>query len=643
MVSMLKSKIEGNIQAPDFPPDLEWLNVNRPIRIEELRGKIVLLGFWTYCCVNCMHALNDLRRLEEKYGRELVIIGVHSAKFTMERNTGNIRQAVMRYGVNHPVVNDYRMEIFNSYDVRTWPTLVLIDPQGIIVSCLSGEGTYDELDQSIAGIRDKFEMRNEIDHFPIEIKLEMNLVSPGFLSFPGKVLADEKTNQLFISDSSHNRVVIFSLDEGILKHIIGKGEMGAEDGDFESASFNHPQGLAFDGERLFVADTNNHLIREINLVSDRVSTLAGTGSKAVFPYSSGHARQVPLNSPWDLVIVDEDLFIAMAGTNQIWKMELRTNIISVHAGTGQLARIDGPLGHAAMAQPSGITADGKKLYFADSEVSSIRCVELVKGGIVETIAGGDLFDYGDTDAAGQDARLQHPLGIDYRNNCLYVADTYNNKIKCVDIRERFSKTFAGTGQTGFRDGNGNEAQFNEPGGVSIVGEKIFVADTNNHAIRKVDISTGNVETVKLKGTEGIPGNMVQTNSHTRFTGETVQLHAQSVEPGDVELNILLEFPEGYRLKEEAPSALKVTTLDPGVVNFDYNSEVVFQNIQLPLKVKAWTNEGETVLQIDLMIYYCREAEVSLCMFRETKILLLVNVQKGAETTELKACYRVPPI
>jgi DNA-binding beta-propeller fold protein YncE len=638
---MLNPTIEGRISAPDFPPDLDWLNVKKPISIEELRGKVVILGFWTYCCINCLHVLNDLRKLEEKFGSELVVIGIHSAKFTTERNTGNIRQAVMRYEIGHPVVNDYRMEIFNSYNIREWPTIVLVDPEGNIVSQLSGGEVYDVLNDSIVDILEKFEVINEVDHLPIELMLEKEPVLPGFLAFPGKVIADEKTNQLFIADTSHNRVVVLSLKDGTLKYIIGKGVKGSEDGELNNATFNHPQGLAFDGKRLFVADTDNHLIREVDLLQGKVSTLAGTGQKSSFPYKSGHARQVPISSPWDLVLAGKDLYIAMAGTHQIWRLELKTRIISPFAGSGQIARTDGPRNHSALAQPSGITSDGKKLYLADSEVSSIRSVGLEKNGKVETIVGGDLFDYGDTDAKGQEARLQHPLGIAYHKNYLYVADTYNNKIKRVDIREQFCETYAGTGEAGFSDGD--SASFNEPGGLSIANGKIYIADTNNHAIRIVDIKTKMVETLNIKGIEMIPGIDTAANPHRRFNGETVQLHAQFVEPGESNLNICLEFPEGYRLKNESPLSLKIMSLAPEVISIEKGSEVVFQNVHFPRDIKVQTREGETVLQLDLAVYYCRDGETSLCMFREVKILLLVNVREGVETRDLKVCYRVPPV
>jgi len=123
-----------------LPTDLVWLNTAKPLRLEELRGKFVLLDFWTYCCINCMHVIPELKRLEKGYPTELVVIGVHSAKFSNERLTDNIRQAILRYEIGHPVVNDKEMQIWRSYAVRSWPTLVLVDPEGYVIGAYSGEG-----------------------------------------------------------------------------------------------------------------------------------------------------------------------------------------------------------------------------------------------------------------------------------------------------------------------------------------------------------------------------------------------------------------------------------------------------------------------------------------------------------------------
>jgi thiol-disulfide isomerase/thioredoxin len=403
------SEYDGKVNAPDFPPGVEWLNTDRPLSLRDLRGKVVLLDFWTYCCINCMHIIPDLKKLEEKYAKELVVIGVHSAKFPGERETENIRQAILRYEIEHPVINDSAMEIWQQYAVRAWPTLMLIDPDGKVIGYKTGEGVYEPFDQLISKVIGEFDAKGKINRSPLDLKLERHKTPASMLAFPGKVLADEKSGKLFIADSNHNRVVVLSLKDYSVIDVIGTGEMGMSDGSFESATFNHPQGMAFDGKALYVADTENHAIRRVDFDGRSVRTIAGTGKQADrIEQFGGQGRSVALNSPWDLVLHSGTLYIAMAGPHQLWRMNPETGGIVPYAGTGREARIDGPLDESALAQPSGLTTDGKKLYFADSEVSAIRSADLDPKGYVETIVGQGLFDFGDKDGRGDEVRLQHP-------------------------------------------------------------------------------------------------------------------------------------------------------------------------------------------------------------------------------------------
>ena len=491
----------GTVNAPEFPAGLDWLNTAQPLAIKELRGKIVLLDFWTYCCINCMHVLPDLLRLERKYRDELVVIGVHAAKFAAERETANIREAILRYEIEHPVVNDHQMRVWQEYATRAWPTLVLIDPRGKVTGSHSGEGVFETFDSVIGEMVAYFDREGLLDRRPMHFALERDKHDPKALSFPGKVLADEEEQSLFIADTNHNRILVAALDDGQILDVIGGGEAGFVDGTFEEARLQHPQGMARDGDYLYIADTENHAIRRADLARRRVITIAGNGSQSRdFDSRPSPAKGRALNSPWDLELVHGVLFIAMAGSHQIWGLDLQDGIIAGHAGSGGENHVDGPLLQAALAQPSGLTTDGDVLFFADSEISSIRTADLdPRGGNVRTIVGEGLFDYGDVDGVGEEVRLQHPLGVVYADGMLYVADTYNNKIKRLQPLARSSATFAGSGEAGLLDGPGVVARFHEAGGVSAAGGKLYVADTNNHAIRVVELATRKVSTLALKG------------------------------------------------------------------------------------------------------------------------------------------------
>ncbi|MDF5714056.1 MAG: thioredoxin-like domain-containing protein [Rhizonema sp. NSF051] len=492
--------LNARVRAPELPQDFPWLNTDTPLSLKQLKGRVIILDFWTYCCINCLHILPDLKYLEQKYKDSLTIIGVHSAKFDNEKETENIRQAILRYDIEHPILVDKGFEVWQQYAVRAWPTLVVIDPKSYVISSLAGEGHCHVLDELIQQLIHQHRQQGTINFQELNYSLEKQrqpLITP--LAFPSKVLAVKE--RLFIADSGHHRLIISNL-EGEIIHLIGTGKSGLIDGNFQEAQFFTPQGMAFDEENeiLYVADTDNHVLRRVDLMHQVVETIAGTGkqSRNVHPHS-GCGQQTALSSPWDLQKLGNTLLIAMAGSHQIWQMELESSIIRTYAGIGAEACIDGALSESAFAQPSGITTDGKELYIADSEVSSIRGVTLVEPQQVRTVCGsGDLFGFDDVDGQGDDVRLQHCLGVEYAQNYLWVADTYNHKIKRVDPHTGDCQTVLGS-SAGLQDGKAKNSRFCEPSGLSIINSHLYIADTNNHAIRHVNLDTLSVTTLKFPG------------------------------------------------------------------------------------------------------------------------------------------------
>lgn len=487
----------GRTRAPEFPT-VEWLNTDKPISIKDLKGQVVLLDFWTYCCINCMHIFPDLHYLEKKYhDQPLVVIGVHSGKFSQEKDARNIRQAILRHNIAHPVAVDSEYEIWNAYGVHAWPTLVVIDPEGYVLGGVSGEGHRDTLDKVIADQLKKGKENGTLAP-PLTFRRERESFKSGVLEFPGKVLADAKGRRLFIADTNHHRVLACDLD-GEVQHIIGTGAIGPKDGPFDQAQFHQPQGLALapDGNTLYIADTENHAVRAANLQDRTVATIAGTGRQAHDFNPDGPAAQVDLSSPWDLALVGPRLFIASAGTHQIWVMDLEAKRVKVHAGTGRETRTDGPNAAAAFAQPSGLATDGNVLYVADSEISTIRIVEAQPDGRTSTLAGsGGLFDFGRQDAAGESARFQHPLGVALHGEELFVADTFNHLIRRIDLKTRQVTTWLGTGQPD--PGTPDRIGLYEPGGLSIAGNTLYVADTNHHRILAADLTTKQARPLEVR-------------------------------------------------------------------------------------------------------------------------------------------------
>ncbi len=613
----------GKVNAPDFPEGLEWLNTDHPVSLKDLRGKVVLLDFWTFCCINCMHVFPDLKKLEAKYPNELVVIGVHSAKFTTEQGTENIREAILRYGLEHPVINDKDFEVWNSYGVHAWPTFVIIDPDGKIVGQHSGEGIYDLFDQVISGVVKEFEPKGKINRAPLHFALEKTRAPESYLSYPGKIAVDSAQKRLFITDSNHNRVVIVSIPDGNVVEIIGQGDAGLKDGKFEEAQFNKPQGIVVDGDAVYVADTENHAIRKIDLSARTVTTVVGNGKQAMQFNIAGKGKSVALNSPWDLLIHDGKLYIAMAGPHQVWTVDLKTLEAKPYAGSGREDIVDGPLRDAAFAQPSGITTDGVMLYTADSEVSGVRAVPFETGDSVHTIVGKGLFDFGDIDGVGDDVRLQHPIGILYHDGALYVADTYNNKIKKIDPKTRKAETLIGTGKAGMDDGDARRASLNEPNGIVFASGKFYITDTNNHLIRVFDPVSKRVSTLQLKNTTKL---VAAGKKNGGFKGELVQIPEQTVGAGSGLIDVTVKIPEGYKINAEAPFYIGFSSADSGVVRLI--SKVHEQNIQnpkFPLSIPATFGIGKTNVDVNLVVYYCAEGKESLCLIKQLHLSVPVQV------------------
>ncbi len=438
-----------------------------------------------------MHILPQLRELECRFGDALLVIGVHAGKFPAERITANIRQAVMRLEIDHPVVNDRQFRIWQSHAVRAWPTIVLIDPFGRQVGARPGEVSADFLTPILENVLRRAEEAGPLERRPLPLRPERQMGPDRALAFPAGMLAAED-GHLFIADTNHHRVIWARVEEdgrrAEVLAVIGSGEAGLRDGDFHRAAFRRPHGLARAGDQLFVADTDNHAVRRVDLSARTVHTIAGTGEQAGFRAGGGPARRTALNSPWGLTVHAGALFIAMAGAHQIWRLELATEELHPFAGSGAEGLVDGPAESAALAQPSAIIGGGQTLYFVDAESSAVRWLD-PESGRVGTLAGTGLFDFGDQDGVGEEARLQHPQGIAWHAGRLYVADTYNNTVRLVDLGTRRVETLRPTQEEGLY----------EPGGISSAGGRLYIADTNHHRICTMDLSGGRLEPLEIAG------------------------------------------------------------------------------------------------------------------------------------------------
>ncbi|WP_328554468.1 thioredoxin-like domain-containing protein [Streptomyces sp. NBC_00358] len=502
----------ARVRAPELIGKGGWLNTgDEQYTLADLRGRIVLLDFWTFCCINCLHVLDELRELEEKHRDTVVIIGVHSPKFAHEAEHQAVVDAVERYGVEHPVLDDPELATWKQYAVRAWPTLVVIDPEGYVVAQHAGEGHAHAIERLVAELEAEHAAKGTLrrgDGPYVAPEPE-----PTVLRFPGKALALPNGN-LLVSDTTRHQLVELAEDAETVVRRIGSGVRGFVDGGANAAGFSEPQGLALlDEGAVVVADTVNHALRRVDLATGAVSTLAGTGRQwwQGSP-TSGPAREVDLSSPWDVALFGGKVWIAMAGVHQLWAYDPAAETVGVTAGTTNEGLVDGPGPEAWFAQPSGLAAAGDRLWLADSETSALRWVD--RDGTVHTAVGAGLFDFGHRDGAAEQALLQHPLGVTaLPDGSVAVSDTYNHALRRYDPSTGEVTTLA--------------TDLREPSDAVLVGDDIVVVESARHRLTRLRL----------------PEDAVRVESVSHRT----RREATEVAPGAVRLDVVFQAPAGQKL------------------------------------------------------------------------------------------------
>ncbi len=503
----------------------------------DLRGKIAILDFWTFCCVNCLHVLDELRPLEEKYADVLITIGVHSPKFEHEKDPDAVAAAVERYGVAHPVLDDPSMRMWQEYAAKAWPTLTVIDPEGYVVATMAGEGHAEGLARLIDQLVAEHEARGTLRRgraLPVPAN-----EPPTALRFPGKAAVLEGGTFL-VTDSAHHSLVEVAADGETLMRRIGSGTRGRSDGKPDTAQFSEPGGVCvlpprvaeLAGYDVVVADTVNHLLRGVRLDTGEVQTVAGTGRqwRGTVDFDTHDALAVDLSSPWDVAYFDGRVIVAMAGIHQLWCFDPVTRTAGVYAGTTVEALRDGPLHEVWMAQPSGLSAapDGTKLWIADSESSALRWIA---NGEMHTAVGQGLFDFGHVDGVAAEALLQHPLGVlALADGSVLVADTYNGAVRRFDPDAGLVSTVA----TGLA----------EPSDLVVThGGDVVVVESAAHRLRFLD-----------------PGSPAMVDGRRHRT----ERPATDLAPGAVTLDVIFSPAPGQKLDDSfgAPTRLEVSASPP---------------------------------------------------------------------------------
>ncbi len=465
--------MDSRTPAPEFPAGLDWVNVSEAPMLAGLRGRVILLWFWSYDNVHCWNLLPDLTFLENRYHDGLTVIGVHTPKYPHQRDSGAVLKAVNRLQIRHPVANDPDHALWRQYAIDAWPSAVLIDAEGLVTAVVPGEGRRQDLDERISRLLDEAAERDLREY---EAAVPASRPEPRMpLLFPGKLLATPSL--LYVADSGHHRVLECNHEGRILRQF-GSSDPGYWDGRNEECGLRDPQGLALRDDFLYVADRGNHAVRRVRLYGGDVETVLGTGEQGHLRPHDAVALETPIGNPGGLAIIADKLYITSISQNQIWQLDLARGRVDVLAGTGKLGLQDGLSLEASFAQPSGITPSGLQLLVADAASSAIRLVRL-SDGRVTTLVGSGLYEYGDAPGTRETARLQNPLDIamDPRG-ILFIADTYNGKIKALSLKSGAVRSL----NLNYR--------LVEPGGLSIAAGALWVANTNVHEVVRIDLASG---------------------------------------------------------------------------------------------------------------------------------------------------------
>jgi thiol-disulfide isomerase/thioredoxin len=467
--------MSGEIYVNELPGELKWVNTEDRVRLVDLRGKAVLLNFWTGSSVACEQQAQDLRQLEAKFHDGLVILGIHTPKHPAEAEDDLVLKTANRWHVRHPVANDREWILWRQMGIEVWPSVALLDHESRLIAIYPGEGRRAELEERIQQVLDKAAEadRRSYDAAPVAVKAEPR--TP--LRFPTRIIAS--ASHLYVADTGYNRVLELGFD-GRISRQFGSGNPGHWDARGTEAGFRNPVGLSVWKEQLFVADTGNHSIRRIRLNSGDVETLAGNGS-CDRPVSAEIAqpRTTPMASPLDLAVLNDRLYIAMAGAHQIWQLDLGRGSMSLVVGNGREDVVDGTGSFSSFAQPSALAVQGDSLFVLDASSSSLRCIRL-SDSKVSTLVSGGLFSDGAADGMAMAARMCHPTAMhaDGARGVLWIADTMNHKLRVYGIAKAELKTL-----------NLNY-KMQCPAGVCVAQQAVWISNTDAHEILKLDLKTG---------------------------------------------------------------------------------------------------------------------------------------------------------
>ena len=610
----------------------EWLNSSRNITSNDLKNRIILIDFWTHSCINCLYILPEIKKLEEEFGKKLTIISVHSGKIDNDRQTTSVKNAILKYNINHLTVNDVSSTIQQNFKIDSLPTIILLDIKGKIIKKYQDKISQSSIKKDIKKLIKKYNYQLNNDKLPI--LLEKNKMVNYVLKFPSDIEYARnfsnkniiKTNSLIISNTSKNTILVTSFKGKTLLEI-GSGKSGFDDGDIATASFNSPRGLLFKNDTLYIADTGNHLLRKVNFQTNQVTTIAGTGIKGLPITTTEKSTKTNLASPWDLEFFpdNKNIIISNAGTNQLLQYNITDDTIKPFAGNGTEGLIDGKYPNNSLAQPSGLSTSLGKLYFIDSKTSSLRVID--KNNTITTLIGKSLFDFGYNNGNKKNALMQHPVGINADDTGIYITDTYNHLIRKYDLKTKKLSNYSGK-----IIGNkiGDTTSYNEPEAIISVLNKFYIVDTGNNRI--IELNRNNK---KSKLLNIIPQPKTPKEGLSEYL-PNLQIIPTTKVKNNSKINLLFDMKKGWKFNKSAPSffnLIKIENNQEANLITSFNSDTIESGMVLLPKLSK-----NYIYYLQGTLYYCQDIPNSICLIKSYE-QKLIPTKHGSNKIKIQFIYQ----
>jgi len=608
------------------------INISKPLSNQILQDRIIALDFWNYSCISCLEGISEIKRLQERFGNKVLFIGVHSSKFQNEKRQSAVRKAVIKYDITYPVINDDNLALFDSFEVKAWPTVVLISPKGKVYEQYQGSeeiSKYLKKDIKKLISRNKFSLNRK----SVPLSLEKYDTLGNVLSFPTKISyvkeftykTHKKLPALFIANSAQNNIIVSSLSGKIITRI-GSGDAMLSDGNFSTSSFNRPQGLEFNKNKLYVADAGNHAIRVVDFKTEKVSTLIGNGSKgSVFKFNGKKAaKDMQLYFPSDIELRNSKLIISNIGSNQILSYDIKKDNLLIIAGNGESKSVDGKYPDNSLSKPTDIAIHGGEIYFLDSSTSTLRHID--KDNNVKTLMGNPLEIRGFKDGILGEGMLQNPTGLDVDETGVYIADSFNHAIRKYSFTNKRLNTLTG-GKVASDIGAQNDTKFDEPSGIFVTSSQLFIVDSNNNRIVET-----NRHNLVSKIIDIVPQLRLPKKSFLEYL-PNLQLSEKVALASNSKITIEIDISKNWKLNEIAPSfinLLRITDKNEAdlVASFDWQ-EISLKKITLP-KLKS---NKRYILQG--VIYHCENKKNALCFVKSYEKRITANKKSKTKKITIK--------